>query len=76
MPDIVDEAKKIMQERLTGQYSSDKETVNIRDMDPSYGIKGSNAEAIDRIEDCMKEIKEMKEDIKEILALLKEHTKS
>jgi hypothetical protein len=75
MSDIVDEAKKMMQERLTGQHSSDKKTVKIMDVDPSYGMKDSKAEAIDRLEECLKEIKEMKDDIKEILALLKDHAK-
>jgi prefoldin subunit 5 len=76
MSDLVDEAKKMMQERLTGELSSDKKTTKITDIDPSYGMKDSKAEAIDRIEECLNEIKEMKKDIKEILALLKDHVKS
>ena len=76
MSDVVDEAKKMMQERLTGEHSSDKKTTKITDIDPSHGMKDSKAEAIDLIEECLNEIKEMKQDIKEILALLKDHVKS
>jgi len=62
---IADEANKIVQERITGS-GQQKETVSIRDKDPSYGIKDSKDEVLDRIENNLKEINE---NLKEIIRL-------